>query len=712
MKDQVEVFMNEKEYIKKLYKKNFFKFKNKKIILYGISENTKTILNEFRNFNFLGLMDGFKNSGYLFGKPILDINNLALLKPDCIIIVARANSVKIITKRIKKICEDNKISLYDIQGNDLLLKNKETKKNNPYFSVTIEKLKQQILKYDVISFDIFDTLIMRKVLYPQDIFYIMESKIKKTGFAFRRIQAEKELYRNGNNPSLEDVYVNLAAKIHLSRKESKFLFEMEIQLEKAAIIIRKDMLDVFNFALYHKKKIYLISDMYLSKKMIVDMLDDLSIKGYKDIFVSSEYNTAKTQNLYEVFKKKIKSNNYLHIGDNPEADGVFAKYHEIDTFRIYSALDMFDISSYADVIKNIKTLDERILLGIFIANVFNSPFALSNLKGKPQISNAYDIGYLFAGPLLTAFMNWLLKKTQDEYDRVLFSARDGYIFIKMYQLVKKYYHNIKYLKAEYFYISRMASIAACLFTEDDIIYAARMGFAGTREELLRKRFFLTKKEIIPANKNESIEEYVLKHRTKILKHSAALRKNYNTYIKSLHIDRKEKMVFFDFVSSGTCQMCLGNLLENDISGMYFIHFLEDYKKKLALNVQAFIETGFLYELQSYLSQNYLLIESVIVSLEPTLKCFDEKGVPIYIEEGRSNSELTYIKEVQCGILDYFKDFLSIRNPINSDISPKFIDKMYSLVQNKYSVLNGCIFEKTISKDEFCNRNYVMNGMFL
>lgn len=55
--------------------------------------------------------------------------------------------------------------------------------------------KELFLGYDVVSFDIFDTLLKRNVLHPTDIFSIMEKKVSDTvpNFKRHRIDAERKL---------------------------------------------------------------------------------------------------------------------------------------------------------------------------------------------------------------------------------------------------------------------------------------------------------------------------------------------------------------------------------------------------------------------------------------------------------------------------------------------------------------------------------------
>ena len=53
-----------------------------------------------------------------------------------------------------------------------------TYKENEYWNSSLKNLKQEIEQYDSISFDIFDTLIMRKIFLPRDAFLLIERRIR------------------------------------------------------------------------------------------------------------------------------------------------------------------------------------------------------------------------------------------------------------------------------------------------------------------------------------------------------------------------------------------------------------------------------------------------------------------------------------------------------------------------------------------------------
>ena len=74
------------------------------------------------------------------------------------------------------------------------------------------ELMEIIGRYDVVSFDIFDTLIMRKTLTPEDIFRIVENKIKNNnaGLDYFGNRQRAILENPIPNPNIYQIYDKFA----------------------------------------------------------------------------------------------------------------------------------------------------------------------------------------------------------------------------------------------------------------------------------------------------------------------------------------------------------------------------------------------------------------------------------------------------------------------------------------------------------------------
>ena len=70
---------------------------------------------------------------------------------------------------------------------------------------------REIDSHEVVSFDIFDTLLMRKVLFPNDVFYLMQKREGlNDSFPENRISVEKKMMSEGIiAPSIFEIYKRL-----------------------------------------------------------------------------------------------------------------------------------------------------------------------------------------------------------------------------------------------------------------------------------------------------------------------------------------------------------------------------------------------------------------------------------------------------------------------------------------------------------------------
>jgi len=702
--------MTEEEYIIKSFGTSFEDMKDKKIALYGLGKNTETIINSFPDYQIICLLDGYKTDGELYGKPIYSLKNAFEAGIDFIIIVARANSAKIILKRIEEECRKACIDVFDIHGTSLLNDSSVFEGNDKYFNLDIDAVKNAIDKSDAVSFDIFDTLITRLVPDPYDAFEFVEKNSGFEGFAKSRIEAERNLNRTCV-PTIDDIYQVLVSEGIFSEKEVLRLKELEISFEKKLLIPRKEAVSLFGYAKEKGKKVSLISDMYLGKDILESVLKNCGIEGYDNLLISCDYGKKKTTGLYKIYKDKVKANHYLHLGDDQDGDIEFAKMNGINAIRILKPADMAEISSYKEILDLPESIYERLMTGMVISSIFNSPFALFHSAGRPTIDNAYELGFALMGPLMTGFIYWLIKNTEEKYDRILFAARDGYVVQKMYKIVDKSAQERKLPKNTYFYTSRMASIAAGIRDDEDLRYAAGQPFSGELKDLLKKRFYLSDNEIKEPEENETSEQYCLRHKEAIFRRSEELRKNYLKYIEKTDIEKEEKLVFFDLVSSGSCQLGTESIMEREIPGLYFIHVEESYRKKANLKTKAYIESGLLLELKSYMALNYEPIEGITAPHDPTLLRFDDEGNPIFGKADRTDEEINYIDNVQDGILEFCRLFSGIVGNDDVEIRSTYADSMYSLMRKKYSNVTNCLLSSIMFQDDFMNREFALKDMF-
>ncbi len=172
----------------------------------------------------------------------------------------------------------------------------------------------------VISFDIFDTLIIRDVPFPTDVFEML-NPLDPT-FKSRRIEAEK---RTRSESGKEDITLEEIYKVLYDDPcERQHAMEREIEAELKVCKANKPALTFFNACKESGKKIIIISDMYLNSHTIRTILTKC---GYDissvPLYVSSEY--AKTKHTGSLFKtvlslENVAPHDIIHIGDNWRSD--------------------------------------------------------------------------------------------------------------------------------------------------------------------------------------------------------------------------------------------------------------------------------------------------------------------------------------------------------------------------------------------------------
>lgn len=705
--------MVDHDYVIDLFKKNFSDYVNKNLVLYGISNNTKVVLNNFSHFNIVGVMDGYLDRGEIYNKKILSYEDLEVYKVETIIIIARPSSTKIIYRRIGEFCRKNGIEVYNLEGENLNDKISELEVDDEYFKLNKEAIKDKIDEFEVISFDIFDTLIMRKTLYPTDVFEIVKRKLDKKitdklDFISERIRAEAELLQS-RYPTFDMIYEKLKQNNNtLNEDDINQLKKFELESEEDVLIPRKEMIELFHYALGVGKSVYLVSDMYLTSMELEPLLRKNNIIGYKKLIISSEMGTTKCQELFKVLKSNISGKKCLHIGDNEDADFIAAHKNGIDAIHIKKAVDLLEISTYKELINYTNSFENRCMIGLFVSNAFNNPFILYNTKGKLNIVDYESFAYLFIGPMVSSYILELIKYIEErKYDKILFLARDGYLLKKIYDLAISYKLGGKEVpKSIYFLVSRIPCIVGIINELEDIKETVKIGYAGTPEEVLRHRFLLESEQIQEYNSGLGLEEYVINHSSKILKKAHEIRKGYNIYANSLGIEKDDKILVVDLAASGTCQMALEKILHSKYDGFYFARIWDGSEDKKKLHINALFNIDNSFSKESFLCESYIVLESILTSFSASVRSIDGKGKHEFVTDTRSVHQIRDLEKSHQAIIDYFEQYINIMFSRECDVN--LADKLLSFMQKRYTRVKDIRLMEEELQDEFFNRTYKFN----
>ena len=150
---------------------------------------------------------------------------------------------------------------------------------------------QHINKYDVISFDIFDTLIVRDVDNPADVFKLMEIELNIPGFAEKRVNAEILARKKNvkNEVTINDIYLSFEGLTsNLVAKCIKIELQMEIELCHPNL----ELIEFYKQCL-KQYRVIITSDMYLPHDMMKEILDSCGITNYEQLYISCDVGLAK-----------------------------------------------------------------------------------------------------------------------------------------------------------------------------------------------------------------------------------------------------------------------------------------------------------------------------------------------------------------------------------------------------------------------------------
>jgi len=155
------------------------------------------------------------------------------------------------------------------------------------------------------SFDVFDTLLARKVLNPCDIFTIIEESYPYPNYRKQRCHAQVNA-----NGTIEDTYVKFGSMYNVDKEICDKLKEFEIQTEiNYSYLIQTNCNRV-------KDGDILISDMYLSGEQIMRILNSHGFN--KDVKIYATPSGKSSGNIWPLIKQEYVIG--VHLGDNMHSD--------------------------------------------------------------------------------------------------------------------------------------------------------------------------------------------------------------------------------------------------------------------------------------------------------------------------------------------------------------------------------------------------------
>ena len=329
-----------------------------------------------------------------------------------------------------------------------------------------DEIKKILNEVDLVSFDVFDTLIFRKTNTPELIFDLVGARFQIPNFCKLRMdeqnRASRQLADQYGYPhaNMDEIYEVLSehTEIPVDWNEVK---EYEIQLEKDALVQNSEMFEVFLYAKSIGKRVVATSDMYLFASTLKEILDNCGYSEIDKIYCSADerkakFNTELFQTLAE--QENISYDRILHIGDSASADVEIPGRFGVKTYQYKKVWE-------EDKVRNAK--GSSVDVGLY------------KILCDEEKGFWYNLGVEVGGPLYMGLYRWLSDKIHMENEKIFFLARDGY---NLYTL----FRHRGFENAEYLYTSRRALMLAAVqnFSSEEMLDLPPFTFGQTIREIL------------------------------------------------------------------------------------------------------------------------------------------------------------------------------------------------------------------------------------
>lgn len=206
---------------------------------------------------------------------------------------------------------------------------------NPEGIYTAETILEVLSRFDVVCFDVFDTLLFRKVKKPTDVFVLMEQRLGISGLAHAREQAEWEARQEKCQKTgcWEITFAEIYEKMpQFTVEQRQKIQETEWRIETEQLMANPVMMQVVKGLLSMGISLVVISDMYLDGRTLSQLLQGCGYPVFQRLYVSSEHGGSKSDGkLFQYVREREQWEGkcIAHIGDNFHSDVKAAKEYGI-----------------------------------------------------------------------------------------------------------------------------------------------------------------------------------------------------------------------------------------------------------------------------------------------------------------------------------------------------------------------------------------------
>jgi FMN phosphatase YigB (HAD superfamily) len=441
----------------------------------------------------------------------------------------------------------------------------------------------------LVSVDLFDTLVLRPALDPAALDEVLAAQVLDgTALTALRRTVEHRLRVDGviaGDITLDEIYDAACVERPELADRLAELKRSELDLEPRLAIPRTWLIDRLRAdrlrsAGQHRRRRYvLMTDTTQPLTAIEALLEQIGAADlFDDLYVSNACRARKdTGTMWDLVRQLEQPERWLHIGDNEFSDIQQASDRSIAWFHVPAPGALAQAAGVdSAVLADDTRAATQVLAGHGLAALASVP--PSRWHGSRA---AEQFGYGVLGPLTLGFVNWLTRSARDRaVDRLLFTARDGQLAFDVFNRIRPFLP-ADVPPADYFMLSRRVALGMLQHDGAHIadIFAAG-DFSGTVADLLDARIGFRLPEpagvalgrevvTLPADTDwlvDALQPFV----PAITEHGIRERLAFLTYLRHLGIGADEHLGLVDLGYSGTAQKALAALIDNRVTGFYYV----------------------------------------------------------------------------------------------------------------------------------------------
>ena len=562
----------------------------------------------------------------------------------------------------------------------------------------------------VLSLDIFDTLLWRKVPEPVAAFELMAQRLRATGalapdvgdeafVALRRgaeaaaRAAARARGEGSGEVTLALIHAKLPAVVFSARPSAAALAELECAVERDLLVPDLDVVALVAAAREQGKTVVAVSDTYFTEAQLRLFIarGPLADAGLDRIFPSNRHGAGKGSGLFSVVLEElgVPAGAVLHVGDNRDADIVPAQRLGLRTVYFERRSRPLERIFERERALRPALLDPR-----------QGDHGLSSLRGKVlgRVEGAaqpeglrpfWDFGAAALGPALTGFGEWVHEQAvRAGVSKVFCLMREGELLARLVNGARPLDGGVE---AEPIWLSRQVCARASIRegTRDELqaLFERRKmpnleEFAGSLGLALSDLPGLADhagQRLDDHGLGDAVIDAVVfdpELRTRVVATSQALRRRVLRYLESVRPPGEDELVLVDLGWGATIQATTQRILDEAgascrTSGLYLLTRDQAAERAFAgLRTRGFLaEYGVPEGPVELLMRSPEILEQVCMPDHGSQVDMTEDLKPVLADVGDVSMQSVERAAVQEGILAFEREWMRYRHGVPGALAP-------------------------------------------